>query len=387
MKSILTFILAIVVVLIIPIYPAYASNDGIDGIDKDRKEINVAVIGPLTGKYAAYGHDQRRGIEVAVKHFNESGGVKSGILKGYKIKARYFDDKSDTRESANVAQMVVMEDFLCEIGPTNSSPASASAPIFDRNNMAMLLVYAGDTRLTHCGYNNIFRLVLTTDTISLGNLKNLKNKLKANKVVEIWENSAYGQGIHAIFVGEAKKIGLEVVGSETFVPGQDLDFKAIITKLRTLNPDFVMLDCTYNDGGLIVSQARSMGWNVPMLCDVGCNSPKFIEMLPEDPGEIYLSVLFNQLSQKPEIKKYVQDFTDFHGIGPSEASALAYDAVTAVIRSIDLGATSRQDLVKYLRKVNFKGVTNLIRFDKNGDVLQPDLSLLKLEPGKVWVNY
>jgi|GEM_PF-912687 len=380
---VLTVLVAAVALVALAALPAGAAK----GVDAKNKVIKVAVVGPLTGQYGVYGQDQKKGVEIAVKEFNDAGGFQKGPFKGYKLEATYFDDKGDPKESANVAQQVVIGDYFAEIGPTNSSPANASAPLYDRNNMAMILVYASDYRLTHSGYKNVFRIVCTTQTEGYSYANTAMKILKLKKIAEVWENTAYGQTLHKFFIEKAKELGAEIVASETFVAGQDIDFKPILTKFKGLNPDLVMLDVTYNDGGLVVSQARSMGWGVPMLAAIGCNAPKFAEMMPADPGEVYMNVVFNQLSSSPVVVKFIKNYTGMHKTDPSESGALAYDATFALINAVELGAAKREEVKDFLRKADFPGVTNQIKFDENGDVLQPAFPLLKMGPGKKWVEY
>jgi branched-chain amino acid transport system substrate-binding protein len=356
------------------------------GVDPKNKVIKIAVVGPLTGQYGVYGQDQKKGIEDGIKNFADAGGFKKGKYQGYKVEATYFDDKGDPKESANVAQQVVIGDYFAEIGPTNSSPANASAPIYDRNNMAMILVYASDQRLTNSGYQNVFRVVCTTKTEGEAYAAQIVSTLGKKRVADIWENTAYGQTLHQYFVDKVKALGGEMISSETFVAGQDVDFKPVLTKMKELRPDMIMLNVTYNDGGLVVSQARTLGWEVPMLGAIGCNAPKFVEMMPDNPGEVYLAVLFNQISTAPQIQDFIKKYTGMFKTEPSESAALAYDAFNALVSAIELGAGKREEVKDYLRKVDFQGVTNRIRFDEKGDVLQPALPLLKLGPGKKWVE-
>jgi branched-chain amino acid transport system substrate-binding protein len=356
------------------------------GVDSKNKVIKIAVVGPITGQYGVYGQDQKKGVEDAIKEFNEAGGFKKGKFQGYKVEATFFDDKGDPKESANVAQQVVIGNYFAEIGPTNSSPANASAPLYDRNNMAMILVYASDYRLTHSGYKNVFRIVCTTKTEGESYAVQIVDTLGKKKIADLWENTAYGQTLHKFFEDKVKELGGEIVSSETYVAGQDVDFKPVLTKMKNLNPDMIMLNVTYNDGGLIVSQARTLGWEVPMLGAIGCNAPKFVEMMPDDPGEVYLSVLFNQISSAPKIQNFIENYRTMFGTEPSESAALAYDAFNALANAIELGAAKREEVKDYLLKVDFQGVTNRIRFDEYGDVFQPALPLLKLGPGKKWME-
>jgi branched-chain amino acid transport system substrate-binding protein len=361
--------------------------DAAKGVDAAKKVIKIAVVGPLTGQYGVYGQDQKKGVEYGIKEFNDAGGFKEGPYQGYKIEASFLDDKSDAKESANVAQQVVIGDYFAEIGPTNSTPANASAPIYDRANVAMVLVYASDYRLTHSGYKNVFRIVCTTKTEGEAYAEQAVKILGKKKLAELWENTAYGQTLHQYYEAKAKELGAQVVASDTYVAGQDVDFKPVLTKMKGLNPDMIVLNVTYNDAGLIVSQARSLGWGIPMLAAIGCNAPKFSEMMPADPGEVYMAVLFNQLSSDPKIQGFIKNYMAMHKTEPSESAALAYDALGALIHAVVKGAKEREKVAEFMRKVDYQGVTNRIRFDENGDVLQPALPLLKMGPGKKWVEY
>ncbi|MBF0529519.1 MAG: branched-chain amino acid ABC transporter substrate-binding protein [Deltaproteobacteria bacterium] len=357
------------------------------GIDEKNKVIKVAVVGPLTGEMAVYGVDQKKGAEAAIKKFNEAGGFKKGKYAGYKLEAAYFDDKADPKESANIAQQVVIGDLFAEVGPTNSSPASSSAPIYDRANMPMILVYASDTRLTHSGYKNVFRIVVTTDTEAESYARHASQTLKAKKVVEIWENTAYGQALHNSYVKNIKASGGTLLATESIDAAKDVDFKAILTKMKELKPDLLQLNVTYTPGGLIVNQARGMGFDVPMLSAIGCNNPKFREMMPEKPGVVYLSPTFNQLSSEKEVVDFIKFYKELFKADPSESAALAYDGINSLIAAVEAGAVKREELKTFLRKVDFPGVTNRIRFDEFGDVSQPSLPLWILDETKNWKTY
>ena len=51
------------------------------------KEVEVALIVPLSGPWARQGVLERMGAEMAIDHINRSGGIKS--LGGAKVKARH----------------------------------------------------------------------------------------------------------------------------------------------------------------------------------------------------------------------------------------------------------------------------------------------------------
>src|SRR5258707_13264753 len=61
-------------------------------------DLNVAVVGPITGQYAAFGEQMRRGAEMAVADINAKGGV-----LGRKLKIAVGDDACDPKQAVNVA--------------------------------------------------------------------------------------------------------------------------------------------------------------------------------------------------------------------------------------------------------------------------------------------
>src|SRR6185437_3634130 len=64
-------------------------------------DLNVAMVGPVTGQYAAFGEQMRRGAEMAVQDINAKGGV-----LGRKLKLAVGDDACDPKQAVNVANQM-----------------------------------------------------------------------------------------------------------------------------------------------------------------------------------------------------------------------------------------------------------------------------------------
>ena len=61
-------------------------------------EIRVGVVGPMSGPYAAFGGQMRRGAEMAVKEINAAGGI-----NGEKITLAIGDDRCDADRAVTAA--------------------------------------------------------------------------------------------------------------------------------------------------------------------------------------------------------------------------------------------------------------------------------------------
>ena len=66
--------------------------------------IQIAATGPMTGQYASFGEQFRRGAEMAVKDINAAGGV-----LGQKVKLLIMDDACDPKQAVAVANKAVSD--------------------------------------------------------------------------------------------------------------------------------------------------------------------------------------------------------------------------------------------------------------------------------------
>ena len=112
------------------------------------KEVKVALIAPLSGPWARQGALMKMGADLAIKHINDEGGIKS--LGGAKMTLAVLDAGDSAEKAKNAAQRLVssetdvvagvgswLSSFTLAItevmiaprqsGPNNSSPAIANA--------------------------------------------------------------------------------------------------------------------------------------------------------------------------------------------------------------------------------------------------------------------
>src|SRR5258707_4030893 len=66
------------------------------------QEITIATVGPMTGQYASFGEQMRRGAEMAVRDINAAGGV-----LGRQLRLEIGDDACDPRQAVAVANQMV----------------------------------------------------------------------------------------------------------------------------------------------------------------------------------------------------------------------------------------------------------------------------------------
>lgn len=340
-----------------------------DGVDHKAKLIKLAGYDAVTGKYGNYGSGDKIGQEIAIEQINNMGGIQAGPLKGYKLELDFYDDRGDAREAASVAKKVASGDYLAVMGPSMSSSALAANPVFYRYRIANVITYSNASSITAQGFDTIARLPFTTKTISNAVAKAVSKEMGKKTVAVISENQDYGQQLNQTLLEVEKQYGIKVVSQDVITAGQDVDFKSVLTRAKSKNPDILVLFVTYNEGGLIVRQAREMGWDIPILGVEALTDPKFFE-LAGNVENVYL-VISDDIDSSTSQAQYLNaQWKKRTGkpVAPN-AAVFGYDAVQVTRKIIENGAKTREEFIKGIPNVEAKGgiYSALYTFDKNGD--------------------
>src|SRR5262249_58619134 len=91
------------------------------------QEITIATVGPMTGQYASFGEQMRRGAEMAVRDINAAGGV-----LGRQLRLEIGDDACDPRQAVAVANQMVSRPVALVAShycPGSSIPATRLFPV------------------------------------------------------------------------------------------------------------------------------------------------------------------------------------------------------------------------------------------------------------------
>jgi branched-chain amino acid transport system substrate-binding protein len=133
----------------------------------------------------------------------------------------------------------------------------------------------------------MFRNVFTDDFQGRFMAIYAKEVLGVEKVGVFHENNDYAIGLKEAFVAAAEDIGLEVVGIEAYV-ADTVDFAPQLSKFKELAPDAIFIAGYYQQGGLILAQAETLGLEVQFLGADGLNNPELI-VIAKDAAEGFLA--------------------------------------------------------------------------------------------------
>ncbi|WP_394365116.1 ABC transporter substrate-binding protein [Paraburkholderia kirstenboschensis] len=281
----------------------------------------VGVTGPLSGQDAQYGEQWKRGFELALDQVNSSGGI-----NGHQLSYDFEDSRSDPRQAVQIAQKFVDDKrILLELGDLSSGASMAASPVYQRGG----LVQFGFTN-SHPDFTKGGDYMWSTAISQAEEQPMLAHYVTAGlgfrKIAVLYLNTDWGRTSKDIFAKAATANGAQVVAAEGYQPNEK-DFRATLTRVRSANPDSIVLISYYSDGAQIVRQARAAGVHEPIAAVGSVYSPKFLDLGGPAVNGVYTESNFFPGDPRPEVQSFVTRYRAKYGSDPDTFAARAYDSM------------------------------------------------------------
>jgi len=344
------------------------------------EDVKLGFAGPMTGAQAHYGADFQNGITLAVEEMNATKPVIGG--KPVRFVLDSADDQADPRTGTTVAQKLVDDGIKGMLGHFNSGTTIPASRIYANAGIPQIAM-ATAPEYTQQGFKTTFRM-MTSDTQqgSVAGTFAVKN-LGMKKIAIVDDRTAYGQGLADQFQKAAKAAGATIVDRE-FTNDKAVDFKAILTKLKSANPDLVYYGGADSQAGPMVKQMKSLGIKAPLMGGEMVHTPTFLKIAgPAAEGTI-ASLAGLPLDDMPGGKDYVLKYKKRFNQDVETYSPYAYDGAMAMMKAMEKANST--DPVKYLpvlAKTDMAGVTTKsLEYDAKGDLKNGGITIYKVEGGQ-----
>ncbi|MCS6838065.1 MAG: ABC transporter substrate-binding protein [Bdellovibrionaceae bacterium] len=328
---------------------------------KKSNEILIGQFASLTGSEATFGISTDEGVRMVIDEVNEKGGI-----KGRKIKLITLDDQGKPEEAASVVtRLIEQHKVVALIGEVASTRSLAAAPIAQAKKIPMISPSSTNPQVTEVG-DYIFRVCFIDPFQGEVMARFVIDHLKLKKVAVLRDlKSDYSVGLANFFIKKFKELGGEVLADLSYQAG-DVDFKAQLTQIKSLNPEGLYIPGYYTDVGLIARQARELGIKVPLLGGDGWDSSKLFEIGGSAVENSYFSNHYSNESDDPLVKDFVKRYQEKYKKTPDGLAAQGYDAAKILVHVLEsIDEITPQKIRDGLAQVkNFKGVTGVITIDE-----------------------
>lgn len=291
----------------------------------------------LTGAAASYGSSQQRGLELAAEHLAEKGGVT------YELSIE--DDQTDPRQGIAVFETLIDQGVSAIIGPTLSNGAFQAQPVAQDAGVPVLAISNTAAGITEQG-DYIFRASLTEEQVIPQTVQQSVEKFDLERVVVMYSNDdAFTESGYEVFASSLAEEGVEVIDTLTFSKA-DTDFRPLLTEVQAAEPDAVVVSALIEAAIPLVTQARDMGIDVPIIGGNGFNNPQLMADAGEAAEGVVVGAAWNSASDNPLNADFIAAYEERYDTPPDQFSAQAYAGLRLIDEAVRSGCSGEREAIK-----------------------------------------
>lgn len=349
----------------------------------DSEVIKIGGIGPLSGPNSTYGISVKEGADLLAEEINAAGGI-----NGKKVEFIFEDDQSDNTVAASAFNKLVDKDGVCAIlGGVTSGTTLAIAPNSTNKKIPMITPTGTEPTITNVGGDFMFRGCFVDSFQGEILAKYTKEKLGKTTAAVLYNSSSdYSKGIANAYKETLEKNGGQVVEFLSYSSDKETDFKAQLTKIKSANPEVIVLPDYYNVVGLIAKQARDMGITSQFLGGDGWESEELTKIggTAVD-GAIYINHYYAEDTDE-NVKSFVDSYTKKYNKTPDCFAALSYDTAKILVKAIEkANSTDGTAIRDALAGMEINSVTGNIKFNEERSAVK-SAAIIKINGDKKELN-
>jgi len=355
--------------------------------------IKVGGIYALTGDMAKLGQENADGLQLAIDHINEAGGIKS--MGGAKLELIWGDSQGKPEVGiSEVTRLVQNENVVAIIGAHQSSVTTPATQEAERLSTPFIVSMAVADKITERGFEYVYRICpkaswYAKDQVTFASDLEQLAGMEVKRVALLHEDTDFGESTAAGQKQFLEEMGLEMV-AEVKYSASAADLTTEVAKIKASDPD-VVLTVTYLNDSILIARAReSLGMtNIPFVDAAGGTiDPEFIAQLGGSSEGWFTELEYSKYAAGADVlndafkAKYGHDIT---GNG-----AYAYQAGLLLADALERAGTADKDALRdAIKATDLKSgpqmimPTDRIYFDEQGQNPNAPLFIVQVQNGEL----
>ena len=356
--------------------------------------IKIGINAEITGDKPKVGEQAKYAAEMYVEQINEAGGVEING-KTYMLEL-VIEDNNATAEGAAAAanKLISQDEILAMVGPNPSNAAVPGGEVANNLETPMISPWSTNPNTT-LDRPWVFRAPFLDPFQGPVVANFVTDEFGAETACVLFDvASDYPKGLADNF-----KEGFEAVhgaGSilefQSFTTG-DQDFSAQLTNIKSSGCDILFTPQYYQEVPLIVSQAKDLGLDIPIVGSDSWGDPQLLELCGSDCDGYYFSTHYVANGATGATKDFIDQFNTKYGYIPGDVAALTWDSMRIVVEGIKNCGELTGDLAVDRKCVrdgmaeikDFDGITGNMTFNEEGDPIKCAV-IVKIENGEFIAN-
>ena len=356
----------------------------------------IAFQGILSGATAGLGINESDGVKLAVADWN------ANKTRKFNVKLITADDQGDPTVAPSVAtQINSNHSVVAVIGPSYSGATVASLPVYGPTHMPIISPSATRVSITladptasppvttpyNAQYKDFFRVVANDGVQGPADGNYLAKTLKKTNILVVNDASSYGAGLATQVAAQAKTDGA-TVNTVTLPSLTSCGLGGAGTSDQITIPSgvqAVFFGGYYCDFAKVTDIVRTAGYTGILMSGDGSEDPGYMAALSNvnDGKGSLLTCACSQVSNSTAGGRLfnTQYAKKFHA-APGAYSPESFDATNMVLTAMTkIKRVTRANITAELKKLTYKGLTKVIKFNSAGDVTSNSVAVYQVQVG------
>ena len=340
-----------------------------------QETVKIGLVQPLTGPVAYDGNGYANTVKMLVEDVNAKGGV-----LGKKIELVVEDGACNPAQSVNAAEKLVTRDkVVALIGAFCSTSTAAMMEVARKHKVPHITAVSTAAQLTEQNNPYFFRAVATTPMLGEAFGGELPAAIKGKRFAFLVINDDWGRSMVASYPKNLEKAGGTVVATE-FFQSSELQFLSLITKIKSSNPDAIVLAANSQHAAALSKQIRELGITVPLIGEGSWTSDSYFKLAGPAAEGVYGLVEYVYTIKNPINEAFVKMSRDKLKENPSKFSGAAHTAFNVMVDAIRrAGAADPEKIRAALTQTNYNGAVGNIRFNEKNQAYGQDVYLASIK--------
>lgn len=342
-----------------------------------QETVKIGVVQPLTGPVAYDGNIYTNTVKMLADDLNAKGGV-----LGRKIELVVEDGACNPAQSVNAAEKLATRDrVVALLGAFCSTSTAAMMEVARKHKIPHVTGISTAAQLTEQNNPYFFRAVATTPMLGAAFGGELPGAVKGKRFAFLVINDDWGRTMVSSYPKPIERAGGQIVGTE-FFQSSELQFLPYITKIKSSNPDAIILAANTQHAVALSKQIRELGITAPLVGEGSWTSDSYLKLAGPAAEGVYGLVEYVYTIKNPLNDAFVKMSRDKLKENPSKFAGAAHNGIHILVDAIRrAGAAEPEKIRAALTKTDYNGVVGNIRFDEKNQAYGQDVYLALIKNG------
>jgi branched-chain amino acid transport system substrate-binding protein len=324
--------------------------------------IKIGAVVPTTGPVAEDGASVLKGAKLAVKLFNDAGG-----LNGDKIDLLVEDGACIPAQSvAGAEKLISANKVIALAGAFCSSSTGATMDVALRYKVPMVAGISTAPNLTERGNRYLFRIQATSQMLADAFAPKMMEIAGGKKVAFLVVNDDWGRSIAQYYKASLERGGAEAVTTQIF-DTNETDLFSYITNIKRAEPDAIMMAANTQNAVTLTEQLRQMNVKSKLFAEGSFTAKSYYDAVGKKGDGIDGLMAYVPNFDNPVNKTFVDMYKEAYGELPNNNASAGFEELTIITNAIKTAGKAEPEAIRdAIASGTTSGPSGEIKFNEKG---------------------